>query len=163
MKNILIPTNFNTEALACIPALAQQAKDTEINFIFVHLLKCSDSISELLMMSRRNREYEFISDAFYQKCEEIKSSYPQVKAIKLDFFYGSTLSMFRNYLEANSINAVLDLKHCSTGPLNKFSVDPANLIAKCGLETIKIQAAAMESRESHVLNPAYNNLLTEAV
>jgi hypothetical protein len=107
------------------------------------------------MLSRRNREYEYISDEFYQRCEEIKASYPQVKAIKIDFFYGSTLSMFRNYLEGNSIDASLDLSNCSTRPLNKLSVDPENLIAKCGLKTIKIQPVAHANTESKVLDTAF--------
>lgn len=162
MKNILIPTDFSTEALACIPAMCQQSNDAEIRLVFIHLFKCSDSITDLLMLARRNREYEHVSDEFYQECEQIKASCPQVKGIKIDFFYGSTLRMFRNYLEANSIDAALDLGDCSVRPLNKRSVDPSNLIARCGLEAIKVQPAKQKS-ESRILNPVYEQVLNEAI
>jgi hypothetical protein len=140
MKNILIPTDFNVSALACIENLCKQHENSRFQLIFIHLFKISDSITELLMLSRRNREYDYVSDEFYQACEKIKAEFPQIEHIKVDFFYGSTLSMFRNYLEAQDVDAVLDLKHCSLKPLNKMSVNPEGLIQKCGLEVLHLQA-----------------------
>lgn len=160
MKNILIPTDFNTGSLACIRDLCRQNQNTDLQLTFVHLFKISDSISDLLMLSRRNREYEYISDEFYQTCENIKAAFPHVKAIKIDFFYGSTLSMFRNYLEGHLIDSVLDLKNCSLRPLNKLSVDPQHLISKCGLEIIRIKPEAKEESTRRYVAEAQ---LTEAI
>jgi hypothetical protein len=154
MKNILIPTDFNVNALTCIENLCEQYENTRFQLIFIHLFKISDSIPDLLMLSRRNREYDYVSDDFYQACERIKAAYPQVESIKVDFFYGSTLSMFRNYLETQDVDAVLDLKHCSLKPLNKMSVNPEGLIQKCGLEVLHLQAA----RKAAVRVPAQEQL-----
>jgi hypothetical protein len=154
MKNILIPTDFNVNALTCIENLCEQHENTRFQLIFIHLFKISDSITDLLMLSRRNRDYDYVSNHFYQACERIKAAYPQVESIKVDFFYGSTLSMFRNYLEAQGIDAVLDLKHCSLKPLNKMSVNPEGLIQKCGLEVLHLQAA----RKAAVRVPAQEQL-----
>ena len=145
MKNILIPTDFNVNALTCIEELCQQHESSRFRLTFIHLFKISDSITELLMLSRRNREYDYVSDQFYQATERLKAKYPQIENVKVDFFYGSTLSMFRNYLEAHTIDAVLDLKHCSLKPLNKMSVNPEHLIQKCGLEVFSLEGRTQTS------------------
>lgn len=159
MKNILIPTDFNVNALTCIEDLCLQHENSQFELTFIHLFKVSDSITELLMLSRRNKEYDYVSDEFYQACEKVRARYPQIQSIKVDFFYGSTLSMFRNYLDAHGIDGVLDLKRCSLKPLNKMSVNPELLIQKCGLKVLELQPAS-QRRQARV--PA-QELLQEAV
>ena len=159
MKNILIPTDFSIASLECIHDLCQQYEGKSFRLIFIHLFKISDSITELLLLSKRNREYEYVSDEFYKGCENIKDKYPQVETIKVDFFYGSTLSMFRNYLEAHCINAVLELKSCSLQPLNKMSVNPETLIQKCGLEIVRIQPELKKV----ATNPTKDQILQETI
>jgi hypothetical protein len=149
MKNILIPTDFNVDALTCINDLCRQHEDSRIQLTFIHLFKISDSITDLLMLSRRNKEYEYVSDAFYKACDELKAKFPQIAGLKVDFFYGSTLGMFRNYLEAHGIDAVLDLKNCSLRPLNKMSVHPEGLIQKCGLNVIRIQPRVQQRSRAY--------------
>lgn len=141
MHTILIPTDFRLQALDCISSLCEQNEGKELHLVFMHMFKLSDSIGDLLMLSRRNKEFEHVSDEFYQKCEELKASYPQIKSLKIDFFYGSTLSMFRNYIEGHDINQVLDPENCSISNLNKSSIDPVMLIRKCGLSILRLNPA----------------------
>lgn len=145
MKSILIPTDFKPEALNCIPDLCRQSKGENLQLVFVHLFKISDSISDLLMLNRRNREYEYISDEFYQRCENIKATFLQIKHIKIDFFYGSTIAMFRNYLEGHKIDQILDPVICAVQPLNKQSIDTQNLIQKSRLKILYIEPAGVKS------------------
>jgi hypothetical protein len=159
MRNILIPTDFNPSALPCISELCRQTETSEVQLIFVHLFRISDSISDLLMLSRRNREYEHVSDEFYQKCADIKATFSHVKSIKIEFFYGSTRRVFRNYLEMHLVDAVFDLRHCSLKPLNSLSVDPTMLIERCGLEVIKLIPQSKISTKQYVTE----ELLTGAV
>lgn len=137
MQTILIPTDFSLSSLDCIPDLCKQ-QNNELNLVFVHMFKLSDSMSDLLMLSRRSREYEYISDGFYQQCEVLKSKFPQIRKISIEFFYGSTLGMFRNFLEAHEVDTVLDAANCSCSKLNKSSVDPVQLIKKCGLPALTV-------------------------
>ncbi|EOR94516.1 : hypothetical protein [Arcticibacter svalbardensis MN12-7] len=138
MKTVLVPTNFNPAALNCIPAVCNQFQGEKLNFIFVHMFKLSDSISDLLSLSKRNREYELISDEFYQCCYEIKKEFQQIKNLKIEFLYGSTLSMFRNFLEANEVNHILDVSDFGVYKLNKSSIDPSILIKRSGLPVITV-------------------------
>ena len=138
MKTILIPTDFNLSALESIPALCAQTADKEIRFVFVHLFKLSDSIGELLMLSRRSREYAHVSDGFYAACTDLKSRFPKIESIRIDFFYGSTVSAFRNFLEANNVDVVLEPSAWSYSDLNKSSVHPRILLERCRLPMIAV-------------------------
>lgn len=159
MKHILIPTDFNIDALTSISELCRQTKNNDFQLIFVHVFNISDSIGDLLMLSRRNREYEYVTDEFYQECETLKATFPHVKSIKIEFLYGSTVRVFRNYLETHLIDSVFDLKNYSFKPLNKLSVDPTMLIEKSRLEVIKL------SPQTRELTPHYvkEEFLTAAV
>jgi hypothetical protein len=138
MKTILIPTDFNTSSLNCVPSLCNQFKDQELAIIFVHVFKLSDDIGDLLMLSRRSKEYDYVKDDFYRIAEELKNEFHQIKSIKIEFLYGSTLAIFRNFLEAHSVNCVLNAADCSCSKLNKSSLDPFVLTGKSGLPTVSV-------------------------
>ncbi|WP_207429468.1 hypothetical protein [Pedobacter sp. SYSU D00535] len=148
MQTILIPTDFKPAALQCIPALCDRLAGKGINLIFMHLFKLSSSESELMMLSRRNREFENISDEFHQSIRLIRQKYPQIKNVKLDFFYGSTVSMFKNYLEAHEVDFILDPKDCCISPLNRASIDPTLLTKKAGLPVLSLPAAEVRRPEA---------------
>ncbi|MBE9599371.1 hypothetical protein [Pedobacter sp. MC2016-24] len=138
MKTILIPTDFSPASLNCIPNLCAQFHKEQLNFVFVHLFKVSDSINDLLMLSRRSREYDYISDDFYTKLRELKQEFSQLNLIKIEFFFGSTMVMFRNFIEENEVSHILQTQDCVYAPLNKSSVDPFNLTAKLGLPLVAL-------------------------
>lgn len=150
MKTILIPTDFNASALNCIPDLCASMNEKELNIIFVHLFRLSDSITDLLMLSRRSREFEHISDDFHTQCAELKRSFPMIKSIRIEFFYGSTLSMFKNFLEANDVDCILHPDFCVCEKLNKSSIDPSSLVVKSGLPTVTILKKHAETRPQPV-------------
>lgn len=138
MKTLLIPTDFNASALDIIPGLCASQQKCELNIVFVHLFKLSDSISDLLMLSRRSREFEHVGEDFLLRCRELQQQYPQIRSFRIEFFYGSTLSMFRNFLESQEINCILHPELCSWKQLNTASIDPSGLISKCGIETLTL-------------------------
>ncbi|WP_256009312.1 hypothetical protein [Desertivirga xinjiangensis] len=139
MKNILIPTDFSANAFDCIPSLCSQFKGQDLHLCFIHLFKLSDSINELLLLSRRSKEYEHVKDSFYTECEKLKKEYQEIRSIKIDFFYGSTLGQFKNYLAANEIDFILHPADCSTSKLNKTSIDPSILTDRCDTPLLRVQ------------------------
>lgn len=149
MKTILIPTDFNLSILNCIPSLCKNTEEKKLKIIFVHLFKLSDSISDLLMLSRRSREYDYVSDAFHKGCHDLKNEYKNIESFKIDFFYGSTLSMFKNFLEANEVDCILHPDACSWNKLNKASIDPLGLVAKSGLPTTSIPKKQEEFKSQY--------------
>ncbi len=147
MQTILIPTDFSPSALDCTEALCAQLAPEEFTLVFVHTITLSDSITDLLMLSRRTRDYELVSSEFYDRCQQLTSSHPQLKKIRIEFFYGTTLAMFRNFLEANEITAVLDLANCSLSKLRPASADPRVLIGRARLPVITIVPSTPAPRD----------------
>lgn len=141
MQNILIPTNFSAQSLDCVSSLCEQYKGRPLRLVFVHMFKISDSISDLLMLSRRNREYSYIEDDFYKTCETLKARHGQL-AIQLEFFYGSSMGNFRDFLEAHGIQGILEPANCVLTKLNPLSVDPLLFIQRSGLPLVNIRPRA---------------------
>jgi hypothetical protein len=138
MKNILIPTDYQASSLDYIHAVCRQFKGENLNLVFVHVFKLTDSFSDIITLSRRSREYEKVSDEFYRYCNVLRAQYPQIQNIKMDFLYGSKLSMFKQFIEHNEIDIVLDTEGCAFTQIHQSSVDPALLIKRSGLPVINV-------------------------
>jgi len=111
------------------------------------MFKLSDSISDLLMLSRRSREYEFISEEFYAGLKALKQECG-VKLVKIEFFYGSTLKVFKHFLESNEITHILDATNHPVSLLNKASIHPSEFIHKCGIPLLMVEKTALSSTRS---------------
>jgi hypothetical protein len=162
MKTILIPTDYQPASLDCIHELCSQFKNEELSLIFIHVFKLSDSITDLLMLSKRSREYEKVSDEFYERCNLLRLQYPRIKKVRIEFLYGSTLSMFKNFIEANEVDGIVNSEACTSEPLHKSSIDASVLVKKCGLPLISVNTKTYAKVRQPRLTPVYNEeLLTE--
>jgi hypothetical protein len=162
MKTILIPTDYQPESLDCIHAVCSQFKDEELSLIFLHVFKLSDSITDLLMLSKRSREYEKVSDDFYERCSLLRLQYPRIKNVRIEFLYGSTLSMFKNFIEDNEVDGVVHAENCTYEQIHKSSIDASVLVKKCGLPVISVNTKTYAKVRQPQLTPVYNEeLLTE--
>jgi hypothetical protein len=137
MKTLLIPTDFTQQSIQSIPALAQGYYPEKVNIVLAHMLKITDNMGELLMLSRRSVEYRQIPDNFYIRCREIENKHGHlINNIAITFFYGSTVAVFNNFLEANNIDIIV-APHDNYQLLFKNSIDPDMLFQKCGTAVIK--------------------------
>ncbi|WP_184546405.1 hypothetical protein [Mucilaginibacter sp. FT3.2] len=138
MKTLLIPTDFTQQSIQSIPALAERYYPEKINVVLVHMLKITDSISELLMLSRRSVEYRHIPDNFYIRCRDIQNKHSHlINNIAITFFYGSTVAVFNNFLEANEVDAIVT-PHDNYQLLFKNSIDPNVLIERCDIDIVTL-------------------------
>lgn len=142
-KNILIPTDFSLASLTAVEAFIQQHSGQRFNITLVHFLQLSDSITELLMLSRRSREYEHISPEFEARLNEYRQQYPdQIATIHPEFFYGSTVAVFKNYLEAQKINKIVALQGHEYDKLTQNSIDPSLLLERSGYPLLMVKPTA---------------------
>ena len=138
MKTLLIPTDFTAQSLQNIPVIAQQYYPQKLDIMLVHMLKITDSISELLMLSRRSAEIRQIPDNFYIRCRELEKDFSHlINRIHIDIFYGSTVAVFNNYLDAHNVDGIV-APHDNYKLLFKNSIDPEVLIAKCAARVITV-------------------------
>ncbi|WP_207534936.1 hypothetical protein [Desertivirga arenae] len=148
MQTILIPTSFQLKSCECVSAIIKQFKGQDISILFTHMFKLSDSISDLLMLSRRVKEYEYVPEEFYRECHELKLNSPELKSIGIEFFYGGTLAAFKNFLETHQINYILNPDSCDYAPLNKSSIDPAVLINRASLPILELKKLSPQKNYS---------------
>ncbi|NTE00518.1 hypothetical protein G6M26_23505 [Agrobacterium tumefaciens] len=149
MKTVLVPTDFNLESTKIIDALVQVQPNEILNIIFLHAFKLSDSITDMLMLSRRSRDYENVSDEFYQKLEAYKKRYPNhINAIGIEYFYGSTVSAFKNFIEAFDVAYIAYPKEYNFSPINKYSIDPKFLTERSGCEVLYLNIMKLHVQEN---------------
>ena len=139
MKTVLVPTDFTLESIKIIDSLVVMNKPQEIGIIFMHAFKLSDSITDMLMLSRRSRDYENVSDSFYTQMELYKQRYPNhIKFIGIEYFYGSSVAAFKNFIEAKEADCIAFAKDYNFTPINKFSIHPVALTKRCGCEILEV-------------------------
>jgi hypothetical protein len=140
MKNILIPSDFSLQSLAFMEDLMQKFGPEQLNIVFVHVFLLSNSVVDLMLLSRRRKEYSYISDQFWNQCKLFERRHrQQINSIKVECFYGSTVAIFKNYLEAHNIDLIVYPQDYQFQKLCKESFDPARLIAKSGKEILIIK------------------------
>ncbi|MFD1257282.1 hypothetical protein ACFQ3S_10785 [Mucilaginibacter terrae] len=149
MKTLLIPTDFNIKSLNCIPALRKRYYPEKVNIVLVHMMKITDNMQELLMLSRRSTEYQHISEEFYNTCARLRQNNKNsIHNIRIEFFYGSTVAVFKNFLEANEVDAIVLLNNYRYALLNKNSIDPAQLVTRSGSYLLYVDCNEQHENEN---------------
>lgn len=148
MKTVLVPTDFNLESVKIIDSLVLTNKPEDIGIIFMHAYKLSDSISDLLMLARRSRDYQNISAEFYAQLELYKQKYPNhIKFIGIEYFYGNSVAAFKNFIEAKNASCIAFPKEYNFNAINKYSIDPITLTKRCGCEILEVDINEFSGEE----------------
>jgi hypothetical protein len=138
MKTILIPTDFNPHAVPMLRGVLANFIDEPVKIILFHSFKLTDSITELLMLSRRTAEYGQIPEAFHKACRDFREeNRGTIQSLRIEYFYGSTIAAFRNFAEANEVDAVFYPEGYYFNKISSYSLDPAILLSKSRLPVVK--------------------------
>jgi len=149
MKTLLIPTDFNLKSLNCIAGLTKRYSPEKLNIVLVHMMKITDNMQELLMLSRRSTEYQHISQDFYNTCTLLKQKHADaINNIRIEFFYGSTIAVFKNFLEANEVDTIVMLENYNYTMLNKNSIHPSVLVNRSGLQVVNLNCNQLNEPEA---------------
>ncbi|OAQ39199.1 hypothetical protein A5893_11065 [Pedobacter psychrophilus] len=148
MKTILIPTDFEIKSLACIPTLVKKNAPEKLNILLTHASKISDSFADLLILSRRAVGHERISKEFINHYKEIQQTYAnQINSIKIEFFYGTTVAVFENFLDHHNVDEIVHLEDYCYELKDKNSYQPSQLLKKCGRKLIGISKEELLKKE----------------
>lgn len=136
MKTIIIPSDFSIESIQVAETIVRNAKE-EVRILFIHMFHVADDIQDLLFSNYRKKEYEFVSDEFRHECDMLKNVYTgRLKSITIEFFYGSKLAVFKNFLDYNNADFIAYSKSYGMPKLGKSSIEALPVIQKCGLPLI---------------------------
>lgn len=142
MRTTLIPTDFSLASTKVVDALLHEHPNETFRIVFFHAFKLSDSITDLLMLNRRSKDYENVGDDFYESIEKYKFEYPdKLQSIGIEYFYGSTIAAFKNFIEAHAIDCIAYDAGYTFNAINKFSIDPKYLTERISCETIVVKIA----------------------
>lgn len=140
MKTILIPTDFEASSIQRTQDLLKSLKNESVKIIFFHAFKLTDSISDLLMLSRRSTDYAQIPEEFHRALFQLKQAFSEtLDGIAIEYFYGSTMAAFRNFAEANNIDCIFFTEQYSFNKISKYSIDPMLFLEKSGIPFIRIK------------------------
>jgi len=163
MKTVLVPTDFNLESTKIIDALIQNQPNEKLNIIFLHAFKLSDSITDMLMLSRRSRDYENVSDEFYQTINQYREKFPnQVTTTGVEYFYGSTVAAFKNFIEAFDVDFIAYPKDYNFCPINKYSINPNFLTERSGCNLLELDINNIQVAENLIETKIPEKELIEA-
>ncbi|GLU52121.1 hypothetical protein [Dyadobacter frigoris] len=136
MKTIIIVSDFSVESFQVAEKIVSNSSEP-VRILFTHLFHVPDDIQDLLFSNYRKKEYEFVSDSFRQECEMLKSIFPEIlKSIKIEFFYGSKLASFKNFLDYNQADYIAFSESYGIPKLGKSSIDALPVIRKSGITLI---------------------------
>lgn len=138
MKTVIIPSDFSEESIQVAKAVVSKEK-SDVRVIFTHLFHVADDIQDLLFSNYRKKEYEFVSDEFRSKCEELKEMYgSKLKEVKIEFFYGNKLASFKNFLDYNEADYFAYSERNGIPRLCKSSIEALPVIKRCNLSLLNV-------------------------
>ncbi|MCE7043519.1 hypothetical protein [Dyadobacter sp. CY312] len=139
MKTIVIPSDFSLDSVQVAEAIVRNEKN-EVRIIFTHLFYVADDIQDLLFLSYRKKEYEFVSDEFNREVSILKSMHPHLVSVKTEFFYGGKLAGFKNFLDYNEADGIAYSESYGIPKLSKSSIDAMPVLRKSGIRLINTDA-----------------------
>lgn len=137
MRNVLIPTDFTLQSLQ----LAQKALDAldhqPTNIILFHAFDINMQSPELLGSSRRLPYAEVLTDEFRNGCRRLKTTYSKfLKEVNIRHMYGSTVPVFRNFVDANDIDLIICPNDFVFSKVTESSVNPDKMFRKSGVPVL---------------------------
>jgi hypothetical protein len=149
MRNILIPSDFSVDSLDCVGLLLHRFRHERLNVLLFHGVWFPDSITELLMLAER-KEDEFISEAFRNRCQQlIEEHESRLHTIRVRYFYGNTVAVFKNFLDAHDIDLIAYPRNYQFRQLFKNSLNPSHLIDKCGMDVLILPSERQQEPKAY--------------
>jgi hypothetical protein len=162
MKTILIPTDFTLRSLDMVKAAAARFNGPNLKIILFHALHTPADIQDLLFINKAV-PHEKITEDFRHACAAIKKQHKDgISLITFRHMYGNTSPVFKNFLEANNIDAIYMPQHVALIRPYANSVDVRPLFKKAHVPFITDSVAAVkENRENSVRQYSGNMAMAE--
>ncbi|MBD8490864.1 hypothetical protein IFO69_19080 [Echinicola sp. CAU 1574] len=139
-KTILIPTDFSVKSLNIVKSALSINDDCELEILLVHGIYLPDSMTDLLLFSKKKLLQDLETAEFRASCQMIASKYEsRLLELSLDIFSGYNQSAFENYLEANQIDEIYAPTDHAFKPRHKNSFDMMPFIHRSTTNLVKVK------------------------
>lgn len=137
MRNVLIPTDFSIASLQLVERTVAVLDDQTANIILFHAFDMTSNAPDKLGNGTRVPYAHLLTDEFRNACKRIKTANPKViQNIHVRHLYGTTVPVFRNFIDANDIDMIICPDHFVFKPVTQQSVNPVKLFKKSGIPVI---------------------------
>ena len=146
MKTVLIPTDFSLVSLNIVKQAAAYFSDERVRVVLFHALHAPTDIQDLLSINSRV-PHEKITEEFRHTCAAIKrKSNDAIAHISFQYLYGNTTAVFKNFIEANSIDCIFFPSHIVLQNAYANSVDMGSLFRHASIPFITSISSATSSK-----------------
>jgi len=136
MKTIMIPTDFTTASLQLMEETILVFKPESVNIVLFHAFTMPQSMQDIVGTESKPH-IQVINERFRKSCKRIKDKYSDyVNNIHYRHLYGNTMRVFKHYLQFNKIDCIVYPTNYFLQMTHARSVDPDQLIRKCGYPVI---------------------------
>ncbi len=143
-KTILIPTDFSVGSLNVLKSFLNENNNgsTRYNVILLYGYHLSNSITDLLFMSKAQIIRSLTTDEFEEACDIIKNKFGVlIASVRIDLFTGFTQAAFENYIEANRIEEICISAEAWSKKTSRNNLDLTRFIKKSTVTVTEIQCA----------------------
>ncbi len=135
MTNVLLPTDFTTDSIACVNG-AVKAIPGKLNIFLFHAFDMPDSLIDAMHRAGRRGHSDLITETLRLKCKQVKAAYPVISNISFRVMYGTTTMAFKNFAEANKIDAIYMPRGHKFVPVVRESVNYERMFKKSGIQIV---------------------------
>lgn len=130
MRNVLVPTDFSTASFDLVEKTLHTMGEQVLNITMFHAFQIPFFVSDLVR-NQRQPYHDLLTDAFRNKCKQIKQQYPrQLHSISFRHLYGNTPAVFRHFVDANDIDLIVYPEPYEFIQVHKDSVNPDRMFRK---------------------------------
>jgi hypothetical protein len=163
MKTILIPTDFTSASLQTIEETIRYFRPEPVNIILFHAFEMPGSMQDVVGADNKPH-LQVMSERFRRGCKRIKDKYGSVVYnIGFRHMYGSTVRVFKNYLQFNKVDLIVYPSNQLLQPVHKKSVSPDQMIKKCGYTVISSVAVEKAANVASLIDAQGNLVLNGLV
>lgn len=142
-KTILIQTDFSVNSLNTVKVFFEQyaEKNEKYNLLFVTGYELSNSITDLLFISKTKIIQSAASKEFFEAFNIIKNKFEsQLNSSRIDLFIGFGQTAFNEFLKINAIEKIYTSDNLQfSRSLNKNCFSLTKYIRKSGLEFTEVE------------------------
>lgn len=135
MTNVLLPTDFTADSITAVNG-AVKAIPGKLNIFLFHAFDMPDSIIDAMHRVGKRGHSDLITEALRLKCKQVKTANPNISNISFRVMYGTTTVAFKNFIEANKIDAIYVPHGHKFVPVVRESVNYERMFKKSGVPIV---------------------------
>lgn len=148
MTNLLIPTDCSVNSVKEVEQVIKSLGGRKVNIVLFHGFTLPTSSIDLITGAHKHPYNEVMNENFRQACKQLKDRYPQnIQKINFKYMLGDTLSVFRNFADANDIDMIYVPENYSYIKIHERSINPLSFFNKSGIPFYKTPVFEPQTRE----------------